>query len=76
MRTFLAICLVFLCVSDCVAQRGNRDKTVVDHPQAVGDPGIAWYTTWKTGLKEARRSNRPIFFMSAATCSRGVSGAF
>lgn len=76
MRTICFICLFFMATSDGLAQRSNRDKTIDDHPQAVGDPGIAWYTTWKSGLEEAKRSGRPIFFMSAATCSRGVSGVF
>ena len=49
---------------------------VPDHPQAVGDAGIAWFTTWETGLAEAQRSNRPIFFMSAATTCSGISGVF
>lgn len=75
MRNCFAICLILVGSSVCLAQRG-RDKEVVDHPQAVGEAGIAWYTSWKSGLEEAKRSNRPIFFMSAATCSRGVSGTF
>lgn len=49
---------------------------VPDNPQAVGDAGVAWYTTWETGLAEAKRSNRPIFFMSAATTCAGISGVF
>jgi len=58
-------------------ERGaGRDLEVVEHPQAVGDSGIAWYTTWESGLQEAQRSNRPIFFMAAATCTSGVSGTF
>jgi hypothetical protein len=49
---------------------------VPEHPQEIGEAGIAWYTTWETGLKEAKRSNRPIFFMSAATTCSGISGVF
>ncbi len=45
-------------------------------PQAVGASGIVWYSTWETALVEAKRSNRPIFFMSAATTCNGVSGVF
>ena len=71
----LSLGLLVLVASDADAQRrGKRNKPLAKHPQAVGDPGIAWYTTWKSGLAEARRSNRPIFFMSAATCQ--VPGAF
>ena len=61
-------------------QRGDRNRGNVtdapDHPQAVGEAGIAWYSTWETGLAEAKRSNRPIFFMSAATTCKGISGVF
>ena len=78
----LATCLLFVFSSLCYAQPGNRNKgsrsamDVPDHPQAVGDAGIAWFTTWETGLAEAQRSNRPIFFMSAATTCSGISGVF
>lgn len=76
MRMIILMCLIGMGASDGMAQRNRRDTPIDEHPQAVGDQGIAWYTTWKTGLAEAQRSNRPIFFMAAATCSRGVSGAF
>ena len=57
-------------------QRGGRLQAVEVNPQAVGAEGVAWYTTWETGLAEAKRSNRPIFFMSAAAQCTGVSGVF
>ncbi len=64
-------------------QRGGRNggapsrlQAVEQNPQAVGDAGVAWYVTWETGLAEAKRSNRPIFFMSAAAQCSGVSGVF
>jgi len=46
------------------------------NPLAIGEAGVAWYTTWETGLAEAKRSHRPIFFMSAATTCSGVPGVF
>jgi len=55
---------------------GSRLRAVEKNPQAVGDAGVAWYVTWETGLAEAKRTNRPIFFMSAATQCSGVSGVF
>ena len=55
---------------------GGRLQAVDVNPQAVGDEGVAWYATWETGLAEAKRSNRPIFFMSAAAQCSGVSGVF
>ena len=72
------ILLLFATAATCFAQgKGPSGAlSVPDNPQAVGDAGVAWYTTWDTGLEEAKRSNRPIFFMSAATTCSGVSGVF
>ncbi len=78
----ISVCILFLFSAACYGQRnaGNRTKgnamDVPEHPQEIGEAGIAWYTTWETGLKEAKRSNRPIFFMSAATTCSGISGVF
>jgi len=86
----LTICVSLIASATCYAQRGQRGQRgqngqqqsqkrgldVPDHPQAIGEAGIAWYTTWNSGLAEAQRSNRPIFFMSAATTCSGVSGVF
>ena len=42
----------------------------------IGEEGVVWYATWELALAEAKRSQKPIFFMSAA-CQRGtVSGVF
>lgn len=77
----LALCMLFIGTTACFAQRGSRSAPggamdVPDNPQAVGESGVAWYTTWETGLQEAKRSNRPILFMAAATTCSGVSGVF
>ena len=42
----------------------------------LGEPGIAWLTTWETAEAEAARSNRPIMFVAAATQCHGISGVF
>jgi hypothetical protein len=42
--------------------------------QAADAPRIAWYATLEGGLAEAKRSNRPILFTSAAPQCLGVSG--
>lgn len=84
MKTSMACSILFVlvCAASCFAQGDRRGQgsggalDVPDHPQAVGDAGVAWYTTWDTGLAEAKRSNRPIFFMSAATTCSGISGVF
>lgn len=44
--------------------------------QAIGSPSVVWYTTWDTTLAEAKRSQRPIFFMAAAAQCNGISGVF
>ena len=76
----LAVCFALACSTWCFGQGANRRgpgvMDVPNNPQKVGETGIAWYTTWESGLAEAKRSNRPIFFMSAATTCSGVSGVF
>lgn len=37
-------------------------------------PGIAWYGVLEEGLKEAKRTNKPIFFVTAAPQCGGVPG--
>ena len=56
--------------------QGPRPNDLGASPQAIGAAGVAWYTTWGTALAEAKRSNRPIFFMAAAATCGGVSGVF
>ena len=56
--------------------QGPRPTDIEPNPQAVGEPGIMWYTTWDTARAEAARSNRPIFFMAAAATCSGISGVF
>ena len=81
-QPFPLVLLLLLTISTvCHAQqdqRSNRGRLsdIPNHPQKVGDTGIAWYTTWDSGLAEAKRSNRPIFFMSAAATCSGVPGVF
>jgi hypothetical protein len=56
--------------------QGPRPSDIANSPQAVGEAGIMWYTTWDTARAEAARSNRPIFFMAAAATCSGISGVF
>lgn len=46
---------------------------VADEAPAI-QPRIAWYGTLKSGLAEAKRSNRPILLVSAAPHCTGVPG--
>ena len=68
--------MVMLAAVAGVCAQGPRPGDLGASPQAVGDPGVVWYTTWDTALEEAKRSNRPIFFMAAAATCNGVPGVF
>ena len=72
-RTLIA--LLALCPAIGHAQ-GPRPTDLGASPQAVGEAGVMWYTTWDTAKQEAKRSNRPIFFMAAAATCSGISGVF
>ena len=59
-----------------LSAQGPRPNDLGASPQEIGAAGVAWYTTWDTALEEAKRSNRPIFFMAAAATCSGISGVF
>ncbi len=46
----------------------------VHEPPAAA--GIAWFGTWDGALAEAKRTGRPILFMSAAPQCQGVPGVW
>lgn len=75
MKQILAV-LTVLFLSATAFSQGARPTDIAASPQPVGDAGIMWYTTWDTALEEAKRSNRPIFFMAAAATCSGISGVF
>ncbi len=76
MKTLTMLALfVFAATAGCFAQ-GPTPGDLGASPQAVGDAGVAWYTTRETAIAEAERSNRPIFFMAAAATCNGISGVF
>jgi len=73
----LMLSLAFAVGMSAAAQaQPPRPHNIEPAKLAPGDAGIAWYTTWATGLAEAKRSGRPILFMAAATQCNGVSGVF
>ena len=76
MARILFFAIIFFSTSIVWAQRGPGAQSVAKNPQAVGEQGVGWYTTWDTALAEAKRSNRPIFFMSAAAQCSGIPGVF
>ncbi len=75
MKTLLHAVFFMIAVTPCHAQ-GPRPTDIGASRQAMGSPGVVWYTTWDTALDEAKRSQRPIFFMAAAAQCNGISGVF
>lgn len=55
---------------------GPRPEHLGASPLELGEPGIAWYGKLEDGLAEAKRMNRPILFMAAASQCGGVPGVF
>ena len=53
---------------------GPKNLGAVELP--VGSESVIWYSTWETATTEAKRSNRPIFFMAAAHQCGDISGTF
>lgn len=53
------------------AQRGPKAAPVLNVPT---EPGIAWFGSWEEGLAAAKRTDRPIFLMSATPQCNGVPG--
>ena len=75
MKILLTVALVML-ANFSVDARGPRPIDIAASKQPMGSPGVVWYTTWETALAEAKRSQRPIFFMAAAAQCNGISGVF
>ena len=76
MKFSLIIALAIFGFSGVCFGQGARPSNLGASPQAIGDAGVAWYKTHETALAEAKRSNRPIFFMAAAATCNGISGVF
>ena len=76
MKKWITAITTVLLAANQLAAQGPRPDDLGASPQAIGAPGVAWYTTWDTALAEAKRSNRPIFFMAAAATCSGISGVF
>lgn len=45
-----------------------------DEPLAKGTGGIPWFATLDTGLAEAKRTGKPILFLTAAPHCGGIAG--
>lgn len=73
---FLLLSLSLFASSRMSLAQGPRPTDLGASDLELGAAGIAWYTTWETGLAEAKRSGRPIMFVAAATQCHGISGVF
>lgn len=74
MRTFILLLTIF--ITSVSAQRGPRPHELKESPAGVGSSGFVWYPILEDGLAEAKRSNRPILFMAAASQCGGIPGVF
>ena len=55
---------------------GPRPNDLGESLLDLGEPGIVWYPRLEDGISEAKRMNRPILFMAAASQCGGVPGVF
>ena len=69
--TMLALAVPALCQQPTAAQETVGKPSAAAVPKAAG---IAWFGQWTEGLKEAKKTGRPILLVSAAPHCRGVSG--
>lgn len=77
MKTKFAVtAALFLSATTLAFSQGARPNELGAAPGELGSPGIAWYGRLDIALAEAKRSNRPIMFMSAASQCSGVPGVF
>ncbi|MEZ7957173.1 MAG: hypothetical protein QMC23_10360 [Rubritalea sp.] len=59
------------------AQEGNKGRGKIgENSSPVGAKGVVWYATWDKAKAEATRSDRPIFFMTAAYQCSQVPGVY
>ena len=58
------------------AARDGSKLNLGANPTSVGSKGIMWYATWDSAKAEAKRSGRPIFFMTAAYQCSNVPGVY
>lgn len=71
---YFSLSLISLTTLEAQKRGRPNDLGAVEEP--LGAKSVQWYTTWDSGLKEAKRSNRPIFFFAAAAQCGSISGTF
>lgn len=72
----LTFSLLALAGSQLVNAQGARPTDLGAADLDIGEAGIDWYSTWDTAAAEAKRTNKPIMFVAAATQCSGVSGVY
>lgn len=55
---------------------GPRPNDLGESLLDLGESGIVWYPRLEDGILEAKRMNRPILFMAAASQCGGIPGVF
>ena len=75
-NSILTTMWVILAALNGASAQGPRPEQLSTSNLPLGEPGIAWYTTWQSAWDEAQRSNRPILFVAAATQCGGIPGVF
>ncbi len=77
MKKLTALLLTTLIAQTAISHaRGPRPIDLGASSLPIGAEGVVWYSTWDTAIAEAKRSNRPIFFMAAAHQCGNISGTF
>jgi hypothetical protein len=57
-------------------ERGPRPEQLGESEAELGSSGIVWYPILDDGLAEAKRTGKPILFMSVSSSCGGISGVF
>lgn len=57
-------------------ERGPRPEQLGESEADLGSSGIVWYPILDDGLAEAKRTGKPILFMSVSSSCNGISGVF
>jgi len=55
---------------------GPGPRNLGESNAELGAAGVVWYPILEEGIAEAKRSNKPIFFMAVASQCHGISGVF
>lgn len=76
MTAFVLCALLAAEASWAQGRRDEGDRGPLAVHEAPTEAGIAWFGTWESALAEAKRTNRPILFMSAAPQCQGVPGVW